>query len=120
MAFGLDVIQTATAKEVSSIVVKSNTVKTDYIYGETFDPSNLIIRATYSNAYYPSEEISYTGNETDFVFDMTTRSSTLISTGTIDKDGNEIELCIIENDILHPIEIKNHIIKNIAKASANS
>ena len=60
------------AKEVSSISVKPNTVKTDYIYGEAFDPSNLVIRATYSNAYYPSEDIPYTGNATDFSFDKTT------------------------------------------------
>ena len=67
------------AKVVSSIAVKPNTVKTVYNSGDLFEPDNLVITVTYDNAYYPDEEIAYTGNAGDFLFDK----STLTASGNV-------------------------------------
>ena len=62
-------------KEVSLIMISVLTepTKTSYFEGETFDPTGLSIRATYTTTVGDLAEekyISYVGNETDFTFSI--------------------------------------------------
>ena len=64
-------------KSISSIAVKTAPTKTTYEAGQTFDPTGLVITATYSDS--TTSDISYAANPTAFTFDPTT--STALTTG---------------------------------------
>lgn len=64
-------------KSISSIAVKTAPTKTTYEAGQTFDPTGLVITATYSDS--TTSDISYASNPTAFTFDPTT--STALTTG---------------------------------------
>ncbi len=66
-------------KSISSIAVKTAPTKTTYEAGQTFDPTGLVITATYSDS--TTSDISYASNPTAFTFDPTT--STALTTGNI-------------------------------------
>ena len=53
-------------KTVSSIAVKTEPSKTSYNEGDYFDPSGLVITATYDDSSL--EDIAYSGHESDFGF----------------------------------------------------
>lgn len=58
--------QTAPAKTVTSIAVKTSPTTTTYFEGQNFNPAGLVITATYDDT--TSEDIAYTGNEGKFTF----------------------------------------------------
>ncbi len=64
---------------VSSIAVKTAPTKTTYCAGEYFDPTGLVITATYSNS--TTADISYAGNSASFTFSPLT-STALIASNT--------------------------------------
>lgn len=53
-------------KTLTGIVVKTAPTKVEYTEGDTFDPTGLVITASYDDL--SSEDITYSGNESDFSF----------------------------------------------------
>lgn len=70
---------TYTPKSLSSIAVKTAPTKTTYEAGEYFDPTGLVITATYSDA--STSDISYASNSASFTFSPTT--STALTTSDV-------------------------------------
>lgn len=68
---------TYTPKSLSSISVKTAPAKTSYESGEYFDPTGLVITATYSDS--TTRDISYAESPSGFTFTPTT--STALTTG---------------------------------------
>ncbi len=64
---------------VSSIAVKTAPTKTTYCAGEYFDPTGLVITATYSDK--STADVPYAGNSASFTFSPTT-STALIASNT--------------------------------------
>lgn len=58
---------------VSSISVKTAPDKVVYLAGEKFDPTGLVITATYTNS--TTEDITYAGHTSDFTFSPTTSTA---------------------------------------------
>ena len=74
---GYGVTVNATFATLTGITVKTAPTKTTYCQGEYFDPTDLVITATFSNS--TSLDIPYAGNEAKFTFSPTT--STALTTG---------------------------------------
>lgn len=55
-----------TEKTLTGIVVKTAPTKVEYAEGDTFDPTGLVITGSYDDL--SSEDITYSGNESDFSF----------------------------------------------------
>ena len=73
-------IQSSTTKTLSSIAVKTAPTKITYTAGETFDPTGLVIEATYSDA--SKENITYSSsNSSQFTFSPSTNTA-LATTNT--------------------------------------
>lgn len=70
---------TYTPKSLSSIAVKTAPTKTTYEAGEYFDPTGLVITATYSDS--TTSDISYSSNPSAFTFSPTT--STALTTSDV-------------------------------------
>lgn len=68
-----NVTVTAAFSAISSISVKTAPTKTVYLEGETFDPTGLVITATYANS--ATVDVPYSGNEAAFTFSPTTATS---------------------------------------------
>ena len=66
-------------KSISSIAVKTAPTKTTYEAGEYFDPTGLVITATYSDS--STNDISYASNPSVFTFDPST--STALTTSNV-------------------------------------
>ncbi len=62
----ITLIEAAASKTLSSIAVKTAPTKVVYTEGDKFDPTGLVITATYSDA--STQEIAYSENESDFTF----------------------------------------------------
>lgn len=70
---------TYTPKSLSSIAVKTAPTKTTYEAGEYFDPTGLVITATYSDS--TTSDISYSNSPSAFTFDPST--STALTTSDV-------------------------------------
>ena len=65
--FGVNAeLGTAPQKTLSSIAVKTAPAKTAYVVGETFDPTGLVLTATYSDA--TTADIAYADHKSEFSF----------------------------------------------------
>ncbi|MGN0691444.1 MAG: InlB B-repeat-containing protein, partial [Oscillospiraceae bacterium] len=79
-----------TALAVDSIAVKTAPTKTDYIEGEEFDPTGLVITVTYDSG--KTEDIAYgTENAADFKFAPSGALSESDTSVTITYDGKSTE-----------------------------
>ena len=68
--FSSSLVSSVPPKTVSSIVVKTAPTKTAYKSGESFDPTGLVITATYSDNSI--SDVEYLGNEASFSFSPST------------------------------------------------
>ena len=68
-------------KSISSIAVKTAPTKTTYEAGECFDPTGLVITATYSDS--STSDISYASNPSAFTFDPSTSTALTTSNESV-------------------------------------
>lgn len=68
-----NVTVTAAFSAISGISVKTAPTKTVYLEGETFDPTGLVITATYANS--ATVDVPYSGNEALFILSPTTATA---------------------------------------------
>ena len=76
-------VDQSTDPVIESISVKTAPTKTVYLEGETFNPAGLVIHVSYSDN--TSEDVAYSGHESDFDFDpdLNTSLSTSVDSVTI-------------------------------------
>lgn len=102
---------TYTPKSISSIAVKTSPTKTTYEAGEYFDPTGLVITATYSDS--STSDISYATSGASFTFLPTT--STALTTDntsvTITYSGKSTSQAITVNaaKVLSSISISGYV-----------
>ncbi|MCQ2382123.1 MAG: bacterial Ig-like domain-containing protein [Clostridia bacterium] len=92
-----------TSKTLSSIAVKTSPTKVNYLSGEKFDASGLVITATYSDS--STEDIAYNENVDDFTFDK----ETITSSGnvTITYGGKTCTQPVTLISVVDVIEVKS-------------